>query len=256
MRYAVRAALTGCALSYAVAAGAQQSSVRNFTVTPVVGLIHWDDASALANKSAAGDGRFTKRDYNPTVGLSAEYSVVPMLGVGFYFEASRPMTRGDYFPSAFFDYGTRADVYVVSQRVTVRMYGVQATLGTDVSRLHPYVTGGVGAVTLTLDPQQNDANKQYSTGQFQLGGGLGYRVGRSVSVTADVRDFVFTSWDRDELNPVRPAFQNTRLPAVNANPPAEKNTVHNIRLAIGFSFVPRGNAEEPPVTGTSPTTTP
>jgi len=126
---------------------------------------------------------------------------------------------------------------------------LQGTFSFAVGRLEPYVGAGVGAVTVNNDPQQADDNASYTTGQFQVGGGLGFRVGRSTSVRLDLRDYVFTSWDRDRLNVVNPTFQNTLFPSANGNPPAEKSTVHNIRLAIGFSYVPRGGAA--PTEGTN-----
>ncbi|MFN2398430.1 MAG: outer membrane beta-barrel protein [Gemmatimonadaceae bacterium] len=248
MRIAVLA-LAGISMAAAandVQAQALQSG--RFTVTPIIGTIRWDDASALANKEANSSGAFTETKITPTVGMQADYHIRPQIGVGFYFEAARPTTRGDYFPSVLFNFGASlpAELRVVSQRVTVMMYGVQGTLGFGLGRLNPYVSGGGGAVTVNTDPQQSDGNNSYTTGQFQLGGGLGFQLGANTALRIDVRDFVFTSWDRNQLNPVRAAFQNTLFPSANGNPPEEKSTVHNLRIGIGFSFVPRrGGTADP-----------
>ena len=245
---------TGALLAAPAAASAQALVAGRFTVTPVIGTIRWDNASALANKEADEEtGAFTQTVLTPSVGLAADYKVWRELGIGFYFEAARPTTRGDYFPSVLFNFGATlpAELRTVSQRVTVMMYGAQGSFAFGVGRLQPYVSGGIGAVTVNQDPQQSDANSSYTTGQFQLGGGIGYRVSTSTTLRVDLRDYVFTSWDREVLNPVNPAYENTLFPSANGNPPAPKSTVHNVRLAIGFSYVPRGNA-----VGTTGETTP
>lgn len=241
MRKAEMAALAGLLLAAAAPIEAQQLTAGRFTVTPVLGTIRWDNASALANKEADDEtGAFTRSVFTPTVGLSVDYLLWRQLGLGFYFEAARPTTRGDYFPAVLFNFGpgVPAQLSVVSQRVTVLMYGVQGTFGFGVGRLEPYVGAGLGAVTVNGDPQQNGGNVRFTNGMFQVGGGLGFRVGANTSVRLDLRDHVFTGWDRDRLYPVQSAFQNTQFPAANPTPPAEKSTVHNIRLAIGFSYVP------------------
>jgi hypothetical protein len=240
MRIAVLTAFAGVTLAVAAdGVAAQQSVAGRFTVTPVIGAIRFDESSALANKKANDAGEFTETAITPTVGLSAEYLVTPRFGLGFYFEAARPETRGDYFPSLQLVFGNEAELYSISQRVTMLVYGVQGSANFGVGRIQPYVSGGAGAVTINNDPQQSDGNSSFTHAQFQVGGGIGYTVSQSTSIRLDVRDFVFTGWDRDQLNVVNPRFQNTLLPAANGNPPAEKSTVHNVRLALGFSFTPR-----------------
>lgn len=223
---------------------AQERTARQFSVTPSVGIMSWDESSGLAMKKAASDGRFTDTRYNPTVGVAVDYAIAGPMAVGFYLHAARPTTRGDYFPSVLFDYGARSEVYAVSQRVTALMYGLQGTLDLELGQFSPFVSVGGGATSVTLDPQQNDGNRTFTNGHLQFGGGLGFRLGRSAVIRADVRDFVFLNWDRDELNPVGTTFQNTRLPAVNTSVPPEERTIHNLRFVVGFSFVP-SRPEEP-----------
>ena len=96
MRIAVASALAGVAFVLATdGLVAQALTSGRFTVTPVVGTIRFDDASALANKKADDDGAFTENVFTPTVGLSADYKFARQIGLGFYFEAARPQTRGD-----------------------------------------------------------------------------------------------------------------------------------------------------------------
>lgn len=240
MRIAVAAMLAGVGFVLAIdGIAAQGLATGRFTITPVVGTIRFDEASALANKKANDDGAFTENVFTPTVGLSADYKLARQLGLGFYFEAARPQTRGDYFPSLLLNFGQNAQLRTISQRVTLMMYGLQGTGTFGVGRLQPFVSGGVGFVTVNGDPQQNDGNASFTNGQFQFGGGLGYAVSGNTTVRLDVRDFVFTGWERDELYPVNTDFQNTLFPSANGNPPTEKSTVHNLRFAIGFSYVPQ-----------------
>ena len=245
MRTAVRTAVVG-ALSLVALSGAEaQLAERRVTVTPYVGTMRWDDASALANKQAGDDGEFTKSVITPTIGMTADYNLFRGLGLGLYLEAARPTTRGDYFPAALFDYGSRVELYNVSQRVTVLMYGAQASYTFPLAgRLLPYVSGGVGAVTVNADPQQSNSNASFSEPSFQLGGGVGWSFGSNTAVRLDVRNYSFSSWDRNKLNPVAPQYQNTRFPEANGAAPDEKKTVNNFRIALGFSFVPsRGGSE-------------
>ncbi|MBA3557273.1 MAG: outer membrane beta-barrel protein [Gemmatimonadaceae bacterium] len=244
MRTVVRSALAGLVLGIATpAAGAQSFQAGKFTVTPVFGTIRWDDASALANKQANESGVFTDNKITLTYGLTADYQIRQQFGVGFYLEAARPETRGDYFPSLLLTFPASAELRVVSQRVTVLMYGIQGSVGHDFGRIRPYISGGGGAVTVNADPQQSDRNASFTHPQFQIGGGLGFRIGSRTALRLDLRDYVFTDWDRDQLYPVNRDFQNTLFPAANGNPPPEKDTVHNFRIALGFSFVPRASTE-------------
>jgi len=221
------------------AAPASLEPTRRFTVTPHVGTIHWDESSALANKVADDDGSFTKSVVTPMVGISAIYNVLRQVGLGAYFDAARAETRGDYFPTVLFKYGSDIDLNVVSQRVTVLLYGLQGQFQIPLGRFEPYVAGGFGGSTIFTDAQQNDGNRRINSTSAQVGGGLGYQVGGG-RIVLDVRDYVLFDWDRDKLNPAtNPAFQNTTLPSVNPTPPEEKSTIHNFRIALGFSFVPR-----------------
>jgi hypothetical protein len=110
-------------------------------------------------------------------------------------------------------------------------------------KLAPYVRGGVGGYTLFLDPQVSDQVGQGGRNRVQrmsinAGAGLGYRFNESVGVTLDVRDMIFMNYDRERLNPVRPAARLARFIEDFPTPPEEKSTVHNIMIQLGFSFVP------------------
>lgn len=234
---------TALAVVAATSVSAQAAVPRQFTVTPSAGIMYWDPSSGLAVKKPASDGQYTDTRYNPTVGIAADYAIAAPMSVGVYLHAARPTTRGDYFPAVLFDYGARTEVYAVSQRITTLMYGVQGSIDMEVGRVAPFLSIGAGATRVTLDPQQTNGNHTFTNSHFQFGGGMGFRVGQHAILKADIRDLVFMNWDRDRLNPVQASFQNTRLPAVNSTPPAEKSTIHNWRFALGLSFVPRRGDE-------------
>ena len=245
MRNAVCAAMIGAlAVVVAAEAGAQRAEARRFTVTPMIGSIVYDWTSGLATRSPNEAGVWDDKKINPTLGVTANYAVLEQLGVGFYFEASRPTTRGDYFPALLLRFGQNVVLKTVSQRVTVLMYGVQGQFGMEFGRLHPYVAGGIGAVTVNMDPQQNDDNASFANSSGQIGGGLGFNMGGG-TLTIDLRDYIIFGWDREKLYPVREfvgtstGYRNVTFPAVNTAPPEKKKTIHNARIAIGFSFVPQ-----------------
>lgn len=243
MRNAVCAALIGV-LAVVPAAEAQRAEGRRFTVTPMVGSIVYDWSSGLATRSPNEDGVWDQKKINPTLGVAANYSILEQIGVGFYFEASRPTTRGDYFPALLLKFGDDVQLRNVSQRVTVMMYGIQGQVGMAFGRFAPYVGGGIGAVTVNMDPQQNDGNAAFSNSSGQIGGGLGFKVGRG-TLTVDARDFLIFNWDREKLYPVREfvgtstGYRNVTFPSANPAPPEKKKTIHNGRIALGFSFVPQ-----------------
>lgn len=245
MRNAVGAALIGALTVVAAAdAEAQRAEGRRFTVTPMVGSILYDWSSGLATRSPNDEGQWEKKKINPTLGVAANYSLLQQVGVGFYFEASRPTTRGDYFPALLLKFGDDVELRTVSQRVTVMMYGIQGQVGMNFGRFAPYVGGGVGAVTVNMDPQQNDGNSAFSKRSGQIGGGLGFKMGRG-TLTVDARDFLIFGWDRQKLYPVKEfvgtstGYQNVIFPSANPAPPEKKKTIQNGRIALGFSFVPQ-----------------
>ena len=246
MNNAVRVAAIGAlAVLVTSEAVAQRAEARRFSVTPTLGSILFDWSSGLATRSPNEQGVWEDKKINPTLGVSANYNVLEQVGVGFYFEATRPTTRGDYFPALLLKFGNDVQLRNVSQRVTVLMYGLQGQFGMNVGRFAPYVGGGIGAVTVNLDPQQNDDNATFSNSSGQIGGGVGFRMGSRGMLTIDARDFMFFNWDREKLYPVREfvgtstGYQNTTFPTANIAPPEKKKTIHNARIAVGFSFVPQ-----------------
>src|SRR5690606_38405002 len=122
-----------------------------------------------------------------------------------------------------------------SQDVRVTTFGVVAKLGLQAGRFSPYLAGGVGGYALFLDPQSNNGPASFGDFGLEVGAGAHFRISDRAGVRLNVRDLIFTGFDRDRLNPVAPAFWGDFDPS---SVPEEKATLHNIRVDLGFSYVP------------------
>lgn len=218
-------AATAAALLPATAAA--QWSSGQFSVTPRGGFMMYDDASGI--------------DDAPYFGVEASYSFSPFFSVGTGLNVSRPQTLGDQFISQL-TFGDTTYYFAVEQPLMLIDAGLTATGRYPGDLVTPYVMGGVGYYTLDLDPQVETRPERSSDVSGMLGAGLHFRVGRNVGIQLEVRDLIFTGFDRDDLNPVESEFNNTRFPEDFAPPPAAKSTVHNLMFGIGFSFTPRSGA--------------
>ena len=213
------------------AAGAQAVTDR-FTVTPRGGFIHFDRASSLKSSGA--------------LSVNASYSITPMFAVGFDFAVSRPETRGEDFiaalrfgdPSA----GDTTLFFQVEQPVSVINTALTGALRVPFEPFSLHATAGVGVYSLYLDPQVVGGTHHFSGMSGLVGAGVGYRLGQRVGVQLDVRDLIFTNYDRTRLNPTESRFANVRFREDFAPPPANKSSVHNLMLSLGFSFVPSRGA--------------
>jgi hypothetical protein len=203
--------------------GYAQSGSDRFTVNPRFGYIAFDKASGLES--------------SPYGGLSVQYQIGDMIGIGLTGSGSRPQTRGEDFIAALY-LGDTTFLYEVTQPVTMLDLGLEATIKLPVSRFSPYLTGGVGSYTLYLDPQANSRPEKFQRMSMMFGGGVNLRFGDRFGVLLDLRDHIFTNYRRDRLNPVNSAALNTRFFEDFPAPPASKETVHNFAFSLGFSFVP------------------
>ena len=208
------------------AAGAQ-AVAGQFTVSPRGGALLFDRATGLEN---AGH-----------IGVDATYSLSRFLGVGLNLSFARPQTRGSDFVGALF-IGDTTFLVKVTQPVTLVNAGLSATLQTTAGRFNPYLTGGAGMYTLYLDPEVEQNASRFQRLSILVGGGVDFRVAERVGILLDVRDLIFTNFDRDRLNPLTAAGRNTRFLEDFPTPPAKKPTAHNAMISIGFSFIPGSSA--------------
>jgi hypothetical protein len=206
-------------------AGAAHAQIvpRQFQIGPRAGTISYDDASGIKRSGL--------------LGVDAAYFVTRNIGIGALLELSRPETNGDFFPAEL-SFGDTTFVYKVSQPLTILNAQVTGVIALPMGRLAPFVNGGVGVYRMYLDPQVAGGPESFSDMSLSIGGGINIRVGQASGLRFEIRDQVFTNFDRDRLNPVGPRFQPRRYPELIPPPVAAKSTIHNIALVAAFSFVP------------------
>lgn len=172
------------------------------------------------------------------VGLDALFHVTDRLKIGPTAEYVRTETDGAFFPQQVAFGADSSRVFETGQRISVLQFGgiARFELMPD-ERFNPYVMGGAGGYTLYLETQSNDGFSRVTDVQFQFGGGVHWAVSDAAGVQIDVRDVVYTNFDRSALDPINPGPGVMRLDPDPSLPDAEE-TVHNIRFSIGLSYVP------------------
>ena len=217
----------------APAAGARAVSTVG-SVTPRGGYARFDRASSI----------------RPTAFLAvdATYQITPAFAVGPSLTVARASTYGEDYLTAFtFGDPSKGDttfIFANQQPVTVVDVGAIATARVLAgSRYAPYLTGGVGAYSLYLDPQQVNDSKRYTFLSAMVGGGVDLQLSQQAGIRLDVRDQIFMNYDRRRLNPADARFQNTRFVEDLPAPPANKSTLHNLLFSVGFTFRPAAAGE-------------
>lgn len=186
----------------------------------------------------------------PVVGLEALYQVTSRLAIGPAVDFVRSNTDGSFFVAAL-DFGADSTrVFEVGQRINALQYGGQVRFDLiPQSKFNPYVVGGAGAYTLYLETQSNDGFQRVTHLMFQGGGGFRYAVSEAAGIQFEVRDMIYTDFDRQDLNPIRPEHYNCpvnyasinecRFPeAARSDLPDPQDTLHNIRFSLGLTYIP------------------
>lgn len=233
MKRIVASLLVGLGLGAAAQAAAQEPG--RFKVVPMFGIMRYDRTSALSSTETGLSKLW------PTAGLSAMYGLRDNVRVGIYLEAARPETSPDYYRYALLRTTGSYQMFAITQRVVVMSYGLSATADLPFAKkMGPYIRAGVGAHSVYQDVQRSNSTKAVTGTEFSLGGGLNYSVSSLIGVRLELTDFMWNNWDREDLNTVNPAFQNTTFPEDNpiAVDWAKPSLTHNLRLALGFTFTP------------------
>lgn len=183
----------------------------------------------------------TSIDGAALLGLEATYFFARNIGFGAYLDVSRPSTDGNFY-AAEVNFGNDSTlIFGVSQPLTVLKYGAELVGRAQVGeRLVPYVHVGGGAYQIELDPQVAGASERITNLQFSVGAGLDIGLGRGSGVRIDVRDYVLTSFNRDDLDPVAGQFKPVRFPDVLPAQAPFDGTTSNLVFAISFTFTPGG----------------
>lgn len=243
------AVVTAVGLAPTTPAWSQVVEPGQFDVNVGGGIIRHPNSSALQGIS-------------PNLNTRARIFLTENFGFGFSIDYGRTETDGDIFPLGQFDFGTADSTTLVAlkQPVAVFQYQAVATLGTSLSggSIYPYFQGGIGGYTLYLDPQQNESATRETNLLLSFGGSVKFSVSGSSSIEVSVFDYIWTSYDRDALDPQfdrtcresgerqfrgtvcpneRFPFLDPELSDSDWSEPSE--TLHNIVLTASFSFVPR-----------------
>jgi len=123
--------------------------------------------------------------------------------------------------------------------VSIVEASLNGTLRFPLGRLTPFVTGGAGVYTMFLDPQVNRGATRFGRLSGNVGGGFAMQLSERAGITLDVRDLIFTDYERARLNPTDGRFQNFQFPTEFQTAPAPKSTVHNFMISLGFMYAPR-----------------
>ncbi len=222
-------------------------------ITPRIGQVFWDDAAGLQDEVLNSD-KCDFPEFNQTcavftnnvqAGISLLYGVAQRFSVGLSFDVTRPVTNGAYFPPVEMEIGGEQQLTLLSQRLTIVQYAVEGEWGPSLGRIAPYVVGSIGGYTVYMEPAKVDfagvtGFQRFGDVMYSLGAGLDFALGSAAGLRLEFRDMIYTGWDRDRLYPVLPRFQASLFPDLIPPPPDASGTLHNLRLALAFSFVPGG----------------
>lgn len=212
--------LLAVVLALSIPAGAR----AQWLVAPQGGVILFDDASTLEGM--------------PVGSIELTRPMGDLLAVSLGLDYARGQVDGERFPTAQLDFGQDSTVNVlVNQPVSAIHYAARLEVGRFSGRLQPYASGGAGGYTLFLNAQQHDEPATVSGVTLLAGAGIRLGLTESSSLVLDARDVVYLGFDPNDLSVVEERFQNDRFPELNPDP-LEEGTMHNIRLTLGFTFIP------------------
>ena len=216
--------LAGLAAWLVSAAPAAAQEPGRFQVAPLVGGVVFAEESALENA--------------PFLGLDASYFVTRNFAIGLTGLTARVKTDGSFFPLVLMDFGDTTYVYSVAQQTTLVSAGAHVQAHLPMDRIDLYATAGGGVYRFYMDPRRTQTVTRSTGGTLLLGGGVSYNINPRVGVRLDARDMMLLSYDRNDFDATVDYVRNDRIPDIAAAPPEAKETVHNLRFALGFSFIP------------------
>jgi len=173
----------------------------------------------------------------PTVAFDATYYLKSSLGFGLWTDFTAGESDGTMFTPAAFSFQDSTTFYSINQSVDIWHYGLYGKLQLD-RRTAPFLLLGAGGYTTFLDPHQNYGKTTTTGFVLRFGGGVDFAISNAMGVELAVYDMFYPDWDYSVLQPVREEFQNTRFPELNPESGQLSESVHNIRLLVGFTLVP------------------
>jgi hypothetical protein len=207
-------------------------------VTTRVGGFRFDDAASLDNA--------------PFLGLDAFYGISDYFSLGTEMNVSRADTKAEDFITAL-SFGVPSDgdttlFLYTGQTVNLLQASLMGVLRAPTGRFVPFALAGAGFYGMFLDPQINRGQRRFSGFSGTLGGGILVQLSENAGIQLDIRDVIFTSYDRAALDPADNRSPNIIFPEDFPLPPEGKSTVHNFALSLGFRYTPRGGADLTPAT--------
>lgn len=213
-------------------AAAQATPQQRYTIMVVGGQTQYDESSALKHTQYGG--------------VEGVYQMTRHVGLGGYLLASRPTTDATFFPLVRLAFSDTVLHFLPSQQVLHLDFGLTAVAMVPLMRgVQFQANGGVGRYVFRLDPERADRPvvpgqevRGFEGLQYTAAAGLNISLGPSGGMRLQVRDFIFTGFDRELLSLAEPWLGPETIPHPRPDPPAAKSTVHNLRFEIALSFVP------------------
>jgi opacity protein-like surface antigen len=228
--------LAAAVLMIAASAGAQMAP-STYGVGAHLGYTKFSKGAGLENAPFIGVDATYQTPWNPLARLGLQNSD---FGVGFLFAASAPLTRGDQFPAVAMDFGDTTFLYTVAQRITLLQEGLKASAGYHLnSTVRVYAFGGLGYYTMLLDARQNQAAKNITKQMQMFGAGADYALSETIGVRFEARAAIFTSYNREDLDPSVGYLRDQRIRDALPAPDGTWNRVWNPQFSLVFQYVPR-----------------
>ena len=201
------------------------------------------------------------KSVSPVLTFKGRIFATEHIGFGFAVDYARTETDDDIFPLVEFQFDQSDSTTFVALKQPVALFHTrfEVTLGTPVAggRIYPYLSGGVGAYHIYLDPQQQEGAIRNSDLMLSLGGSIKFGLTSSSGFEIGIQDLIYTSYDRDEFGtlPNRTCrvsginqfngtvCPNERFPFLDPersdpNFSEPQSTIHNIMITASFSFIP------------------
>lgn len=204
--------------------------------------------TVLAGQSTFADGSALKS--TPVAGLEAQFLPTEMFGIGFYIMGARPTTDERYFPMTRMEFNDSVYHYLVSQQVVNLDVGVSGSARAAFGQVEVMGLAGVGRYYFSLDNERiwspreipNEDYDSFGGLEYLVGGSIGYHFGESGAIRLQVRDVIYTDFDRNRFDVSEPLLgaRNVPHPHQELLDSENKDTIHNIRFNVGFTFFPGG----------------
>ncbi|MDH3495456.1 MAG: porin family protein [Gemmatimonadota bacterium] len=198
-------------------------SNTGFVVGPRLGWMKYQEETGVKN--------------GPVIAVDATYRISRYLGLGASVGVVRAKTDGNFFPAEMTFRDTTLLFAVEQPLTTIHVAGL-VTAELPLGTVRPYVRGGAGLYHVTLDPQVAEGSTGFSELLLVGGVGFNFQVGSTTGIRLEVTDYVYTSFDREQINPVDARFAPTRFPDVIPSQPPFHKTAHNFAATLGFTFTP------------------